>query len=86
MPSKDIQIAVSTRYLEEQSRPEANRYAFAYTIEITNTQIIGYKGLTRTLIQNRMATLQNFDAVFPVDFWHHKVLNICEVRHGRQHV
>jgi len=32
----DIKIAVNTRYLHEQSEPDARRYAFAYTIEITN--------------------------------------------------
>ena len=32
----DIKIAVNTRYLDEQSEPAASRYAFAYTIEITN--------------------------------------------------
>jgi len=32
----DIQIEVRTRYLLEQSDPEADRYAFAYTVEISN--------------------------------------------------
>lgn len=31
-----IKIAVNTRYLGEQSEPEAQRFAYAYTIEITN--------------------------------------------------
>jgi len=31
-----IGIAVNTRYLQEQSDPSDSRYAFAYTIEITN--------------------------------------------------
>lgn len=31
-----IDISVSTRYLEEQSDPENNRFAFAYTIGIEN--------------------------------------------------
>ncbi len=35
-PKADIKIAVNTRYLREQSEPEAQRYAFAYTIQITN--------------------------------------------------
>lgn len=35
-PNDDIKIAVNTRYLREQSEPAAQRYAFAYTIEITN--------------------------------------------------
>ena len=34
--SELIEIAVKTRYLREQSDPDRNRYAFAYTIEITN--------------------------------------------------
>ncbi|MFA5683054.1 MAG: Co2+/Mg2+ efflux protein ApaG [Lysobacteraceae bacterium] len=32
-----IDIQVSTRYLEEQSAPEAQRYVFAYTIRIRNS-------------------------------------------------
>ncbi len=31
-----IKIHVDTMYLEEQSDPELGRYAFAYTIDITN--------------------------------------------------
>ena len=34
--SELIEIVVKTRYLREQSDPDRNRYAFAYTIEITN--------------------------------------------------
>lgn len=32
-----ISISVTTDYIEDQSRPESGRYAFAYTITITNT-------------------------------------------------
>lgn len=32
----DIQIQVQARFLQEQSDPEADRYAFAYTVEISN--------------------------------------------------
>lgn len=32
----NIQIAVKTHYLSEQSSPEEDRYAFAYTVEISN--------------------------------------------------
>ncbi len=32
----DISVQVSPRYLPEQSAPEQNRYAFAYTVRITN--------------------------------------------------
>ena len=32
-----ISISVTTDYIEDQSRPESSRYAFAYTITITNT-------------------------------------------------
>lgn len=35
-PSNEIKIVVNTRYLREQSEPAAQRFAFAYTIEITN--------------------------------------------------
>lgn len=32
-----IKVKVENRYLQEQSDPSANRYAFAYTIHIENT-------------------------------------------------
>jgi ApaG protein len=32
-----ISVAVQTHFLHEQSAPEANRYAFSYTIRIANT-------------------------------------------------
>ena len=32
----NIEIEVSTRYLREHSDPKSSRYAFAYTIDITN--------------------------------------------------
>lgn len=36
-PVYDISISVDTRYLSEQSDPDASRYAFAYTIHIRNS-------------------------------------------------
>ena len=32
----NIEIEVNTRYLQEHSDPKSGRYAFAYTIDITN--------------------------------------------------
>ena len=32
-----IQVVVRSQYLPEQSDPQAGRYAFAYTVRITNT-------------------------------------------------
>ena len=32
----DIRVQVSTQYVDEQSRPDSDRYVFAYTITITN--------------------------------------------------
>ena len=32
----NIEIEVNTRYLQEHSDPASKRYAFAYTVEITN--------------------------------------------------
>ncbi len=34
--TNDIQIDVSTRFLDDQSLPQSNRYVFAYTITISN--------------------------------------------------
>ncbi|WP_369958630.1 Co2+/Mg2+ efflux protein ApaG [Pseudomonas sp. MBLB4123] len=35
-PRNQIDVAVATRYLPEQSQPEQNRFAFAYTVTIAN--------------------------------------------------
>lgn len=32
----DIRIQVATRYIDDQSEPDSDRYVFAYTITITN--------------------------------------------------
>jgi ApaG protein len=32
-----VDISVETKYVENQSKPDANRYVFAYTITIENT-------------------------------------------------
>ena len=32
-----VRVEVQSRYLPEQSEPESGRYAFAYTVRITNT-------------------------------------------------
>ena len=37
MPDYVLDIDVATRFLDEQSAPDENRYAFAYTIRIRNT-------------------------------------------------
>ncbi|MFK7865787.1 MAG: Co2+/Mg2+ efflux protein ApaG [Pseudohongiellaceae bacterium] len=36
--SDSVKIDVTTRYLKEQSQPSAKRFAFAYTISITNNK------------------------------------------------
>jgi ApaG protein len=43
----NIDIAVKTTYIDNQSVPEANRYVFAYTITITNAGSVPAKLLTR---------------------------------------
>lgn len=45
--SDDIRIEVNTRYLHEQSDPDASHYAFAYTVEISNTGTETIKLLNR---------------------------------------
>jgi ApaG protein len=42
-----IHIAVATRFLDDQSAPEENRYAFAYTIRIRNAGELPARLLTR---------------------------------------
>jgi len=45
--SYNIQIAVDTAYIQEQSVPEQDRYVFAYTITIRNAGIIAAKLMKR---------------------------------------
>lgn len=42
-----IDIAVESEYIEEQSAPEENRYVFAYTITIHNNGVISAKLMHR---------------------------------------
>ena len=42
-----IEIAVETRYIDEQSEPDSDRYVFAYTITISNPGKSGAKLLNR---------------------------------------
>lgn len=35
--TRQIEIGIETRYVEEQSDPDSDRYVFAYTITISNT-------------------------------------------------
>jgi len=43
----EIQIAVQTRFLDEQSAPDDNRYVFAYTINIANAGSVAARLLSR---------------------------------------
>ncbi|CAG0999022.1 Protein ApaG [Rhodocyclaceae bacterium] len=42
-----IEIQVRTEYLEDQSDPEADRYAFSYTITITNVGNVAAQLISR---------------------------------------
>ena len=43
----DITVSVDTRFLDEQSAPAEQRYAFAYTITIANHGTVGARLLSR---------------------------------------
>lgn len=43
----DIAISVDTRFVQDQSEPSNNRYAFAYTITIANRGSVGARLLSR---------------------------------------
>jgi ApaG protein len=43
----ELVVEVQTRYVEEQSEPEAQRYVFAYTITMRNSGRVAAKLLTR---------------------------------------
>ena len=46
-PRYVIDVSVVTRYLPEQSQPEHQRFAFAYTITVSNTGTVAAKLLSR---------------------------------------
>ena len=46
-PIYNIQVVAKTQYLPEQSDPEAQQYAFAYSITLTNLGTIGARLLNR---------------------------------------
>jgi ApaG protein len=47
LPRHQVQVEVETRYVEEQSEPEAQRYVFAYTITMRNNGRVAARLLTR---------------------------------------
>ncbi len=47
MSNYDIQVKVTTQYIEAESNPEASRFIFAYTITIENKGDIPAKLLSR---------------------------------------
>ena len=47
MSNYDIQVKVSTQYIEAESNAEANRFIFAYTITIENKGEVAAKLLSR---------------------------------------
>lgn len=42
-----VQVTVRTQYLPEQSRPDSERYVFAYTIDIRNTGTVAAQLISR---------------------------------------
>lgn len=42
-----IDVSVTTRYLPEQSQPEQNRFAFSYTVTISNSGALAAKLTSR---------------------------------------
>ena len=42
-----IAVAVQTQFLHDQSAPDANRYAFSYTIRIANTGTVSARLISR---------------------------------------
>ncbi|HBX56967.1 Co2+/Mg2+ efflux protein ApaG [Pseudomonas sp. UBA2684] len=46
-PRYQVDVNVATRYLPEQSQPEQNRFAFAYTVTIVNNGQVPAKLLSR---------------------------------------
>ncbi len=47
MQNYDIQVKITTQYLEAESNPDASRFVFAYTLSIENIGDIAAKLLSR---------------------------------------
>ncbi len=45
-----VKVQVNTRYLEERSNPHANKFIFAYTVTITNTESVPVQLMSRKWI------------------------------------
>ena len=43
----DIKVQVATRYIDDQSEPDSDRYVFAYTITISNEGDVAAKLISR---------------------------------------
>lgn len=48
--TKGVKVQVSTRFLEERSNPQANKFIFAYTVTITNTESVPVQLMSRKWI------------------------------------
>lgn len=46
-PAQQIDVSVTSHFLPEQSQPEQNRYAFAYTVTLNNSGQLAAKLLSR---------------------------------------
>ena len=56
-PRYQIDVSVVTRFLADQSQPEHNRFAFAYTITVKNNGLVPAKLLTWLLKVGRLPVL-----------------------------
>ena len=45
-----VKVQVSTRFLEERSNPQTNKFIFAYTVTITNTEAVPVQLMSRKWI------------------------------------
>ncbi len=45
-----VRVQVSTRFLEERSNPHSNKFIFAYTVTITNTESVPVQLISRKWI------------------------------------
>jgi ApaG protein len=48
--TRGVKVQVTTRYLEERSNPHANKFIFAYTVTITNTESVPVQLMSRKWI------------------------------------
>ena len=83
-PLYSVRVEVQSRYLPEQSEPDAGQYAFAYTIRITNTGSVASQLISRHWLidddSGRRVEVKGLGVLAPVSYTHLTLPKLAAVR------